>query len=793
MNRAVRWLLLVPLIVIGFVYYGEVVRAQTGNTVSIICSQYLRAEPEDGSSRVGLMNPGEAHAVLGRYGSWVYLQIDADLQGWAYDGICLTVNVDFETLPVLDPTQVGAVQAGPPEASVVCSQYLRSFPSMNSTSIKVMDAADNPLSVSGLLPDGGWILVATAGGEVGWTAFTNCLSTRGDFYSVPVVEAEQVYAGPPVLDVLCTQYLRAQPNLDATRVATMQVSDDHWRIAGRDVAGSWFLVSNASDTLSGWTANGSCVNLLGSFSEIPIVSDDVSTYGGPPMARLACPQNLRDLPSLDGQRVAVLDSGAGALNLMGRNPTGSWVYVSAATGLEGWLSASECLTIQGDVYALLIRSPYEYAGPPSAVIACDQPLLTQPVADAPRAGMLGAGNSPLTVFGRTVDNNWLYFEVPGGASGWAANAGCVRVVGDVADAATLISDSDAEVPLPGGPTPLARIQCTQYLRSGPSMESTRLVVMQPGDYFTIDGRSGDGSWLHLKGETVQGWAAWGSGCLSVQGDIYSTPLLDEAYTGPAIATVGCTQYLRALPDGNATRLATLTGAEGALSVSGRSSDGRWMQITMDDGTVGWAATGVCLSVLGDFLAVPVVQASVPVYSGPTVADVICDVNLRRTPTSGGEVMAVISADSGLFDVIARDANANWVLVEHSSGLVGWMGLGSCVTLQGSVAGVPVPRGATGLAEFWTVLRAEGACSGGDQASQVIAAYNRSAPIGAVSRECTSEAQGLLALAQSRAEIAIVNGSCGEYPGVSLGSGQSLCYRAVHTTQVDDFLSFVSGQ
>ncbi len=113
MNRAVRWLLLVPLIVIGFVYYGEVVRAQTGNTVSIICSQYLRAEPEDGSSRVGLMNPGEAHAVLGRYGSWVYLQIDADLQGWAYDGICLTVNVDFETLPVLDPTQVGAVQAGP--------------------------------------------------------------------------------------------------------------------------------------------------------------------------------------------------------------------------------------------------------------------------------------------------------------------------------------------------------------------------------------------------------------------------------------------------------------------------------------------------------------------------------------------------------------------------------------------------------------------------------------------------------------------------------------------------------
>ena len=61
------------------------------------------------------------------------------------------------------------------------------------------------------------------------------------------------------------------------------------------------------------------------------------------------------------------------------------------------------------------------------------------------------------------------------------------------------------------------------------------------------------------------------------------------------------------------------------------------------------------------------------------------------------------------------------------------------------------------------------------------------------KQCSSNSAGLLAVSQFRAEIAIVSGGCPGFQSVTLSGGQSLCYRSVHTTQVDDFINYARGQ
>ncbi len=1042
MKRAARWLVLLGLIVTVMTLFGGAARAQTGVTASIICNQYLRAEPSEDAPRVGLMNPGETHNVLGRHGAWLFLEISAVLQGWAYDGSCLNVNGDVLSVPVLNPAQLElAAYSGPPTASVLCTQYLRRAPGANAEVLKILDGSDSPLSIGGRTADNNWMLVTTASGQVGWTATcTDCMSVLGNFYGVPVVSVSGIgYGGLPVVDVLCAQYVRARPDLEASRVAIMQVTDAPWTINGRDFLGNWLWVTNADGGFTGWTAVGECISIQGDYGAIPVVTDITTTYVGPPVATLVCTQNLRAYPSNEGRRLAVLDASAGLLQVIGRSADVGWVYVQTSAGQQGWMASGNCLSVQGSLFDVPVMAVEGYSGPPIVQISCSQYLRAAPSTNASRIAVLQPRHGPLAVIGRDEGGGWVYVQLPDGTAGWTANAECVGVLGDVLAAPLLLSGATAGIATLGPPT--ARIQCSQYLRAEPAVEATRLAILQPGDgIYNVEGRTEDANWLYLSQEAgFQGWAAWGD-CLSVQGDVYGLPVLDtrayagapvasfvcaqylragpaadynrfavipagtaasiigrsedstwlllntedgflgwaawgdclrvqgNAYTAPIIgptvyggapfATVECSQYLRALPDDSSPPVMILNGTEGALSITGRTANQSWMQIRLEDGTVGWAATGVCLNVIGDFYSLPVVTADQPEYAGPPVAtvscsqylralpsqdaptiavinglegvlritghtsdnrwmqitledgrigwavtgaclgvrgrlsdapvlsagsptysgmpvatltctqymrampdtdsaeldileprdgalpllgrnqsgtwlyiqnaegdegwtanaaclvvqgnvmslpvqpvtfeagpptaDILCNANLRRNPIPDGERMAVLSANTGLLAVIGRDDETDWILVEHPSGLVGWLNLGDCVSTQGNILSVPVPAGPRDP-ELWTVLRAEGSCDGTDQASQIIAAYNRSGPIGPVSRQCTTDADGIRALTQFRVEIAIVDDTCPGFQTVPLSGGQTLCHRFLRTTQLDDFMGYARAQ
>jgi hypothetical protein len=690
MNRAVRWLLLAGLVLGTVGLMGHAAQAQSGITVTFVCNQYLRAEPDEDASRVGLMNPGDTHLAVGRFGGWLYIQINPNLDGWAYYGNCMSLNGEFDSLPVIDPIEVVAARySGPPSASLLCTQYLRREPSPAAESIMIMTGADAPLSISARTADSAWMLVTTASGQVGWTSYTDCVQVTGNFYSVPVASDAMRYSGGPALDVVCTQYVRAQPSMDSTRVAIMQPTDDLWTINGRDLSGSWFLVSNAVGDINGWTANSdTCVNLLGDFNAIPIFSEDIITYEGSPVATLACAQNLRAYPSTDGRKLAVLDSTVGVMDIIARSTDVGWVYVRTADGFEGWTSTGECLTVQGNVLELPVQTAdASYEGPPVVVLSCSQYLRSMPDQNAQQVAILQPADGPLPLLARTDDAGWLYLQLPDGTAGWTANASCAGVRGSVYEAPEAVGG--AVIPGFSG-QPTARIQCAQYLRAEPEGDAARLAIMNPGDgVYSVEARTSDSSWLYLRSDSFSGWAAWGD-CLDVQGFVQDIPVLDQdetAYTGDPVATVACTQYLRSGPSTDSSTLDPMPAGT-QLDILGRSQDGSWVYVRqVVEGSEGWTALGSCLSVMGNVYSRPVV--SNVDYDGPPIATVNCSQFLREQPDDSSEKVAVLNGGEGVLRIVARDVNGSWMQILMQDGTLGWAATGVCLDVQGDFFAVPV--------------------------------------------------------------------------------------------------------
>ena len=777
--------------VLGLDLAAPVVSAQGEITVSILCSQYLRSDPSDSSPRVGLMNPGESHQALGRYGWWVLVQVSEDLRGWAYDGVCLRVRGEFEALPLLDPGNLPA----------------------------------------------------------------------------------QEYTGSPVLEVQCSQYVRTLPDVNAARVAVMQPSDRPWQVNARSADGGWYLVSSADGGLAGWTASTSCVSLRGAIDALPVSGVQSSAVGGGSTARVLCSQNLRSLPSLDGERFKILQSADGPLTVLGRSVDSRWVFVQLASGQQGWTYLNECLAVQGDVASLPVRAADAFSGPPSALISCPQVVRQLPLPDSPVVRTLQPSDGPLPIAGITSEAGWLYFEFPDGTSGWTVNAFCMSVLGRVWDAPRYAEGILPDLALPPDTTPYATFSCAQYLRAAPAMDAERLTILEPGSgLFTVTGRSADGGWLRVANQGLEGWAAQGT-CLKVQGDILLAPVAEAAFSGPPVgqlicdqylragpnigadvldpmflgtrltllsksadgawvyvsksdgslgwtalgaclsvtgdiaglpvmsaldmaagtstASLSCTQYLRAEPDGDAEALRVLDGSEGRLQPVGRTASGSWVELALVDGTRGWAATGFCVNVVGDFNSLPITEPQPVVYSGPPVAEIACNLNLRRTPTSGGTVLSVLGPDSGMWTPIARTDDLRWLVLDNGAGRVGWASFGSCLQTQGDIDALPVAVGPSDRG-VWTVLQVAGSCGSGDALAGLVAAYNRSGTFAPVSRACMAEADALAALAADRAEFALVAGGCPGFEGVTLADGQRLCYKTIHQSQVDDFLAFVTG-
>ncbi len=374
-------LLIAALILVGIVIQvgaaGRQARAQEELQVSILCSQYLRAEPSDDSLRIGRMNPGERHRALGRWGLWVYIQIDETLRGWAYDGLCLRLRGDYAALPELNPAdvEVPLVVPGLPLATptppslilpvqeaagrIMCAQNLRSLPSLRGIRLAVLEPADGPLTVLGRSTDAHWVFAQTPAGEQGWVANGNCLALDVNVLALPE-RAPDAFVGPPTAQIACAQVMRSLPLPDAPVVRTLRPEDGPLPIAGLTAEAGW-LYLELPDGSVGWTVNAFCISVLGRVWDAPryaegIIPDVALPPDTTPYVALACSQYLRAAPNMNAERLAIMNTADGLYTVTGRSADGYWLQLTNPT-LQGWAARGTCLLLHGDVTLAPVIEP----------------------------------------------------------------------------------------------------------------------------------------------------------------------------------------------------------------------------------------------------------------------------------------------------------------------------------------------------------------------------------------------------------------------------------------------------
>lgn len=137
-------------------------------------------------------------------------------------------------------------------------------------------------------------------------------------------------------------------------------------------------------------------------------------------------------------------------------------------------------------------------------------------------------------------------------------------------------------------------------------------------------------------------------------------------------------YLRYYP-GTAEEISRVVNELAPLTVIGRTDDGAWLRVTMDDGFTGWVVaesveTSVDLNAL-DVVASPnnEGQAVVPQSEQieASVQSGVDGLRLRSSPGVGGNVEALLSELEPLI-ILARTQDSRWLQVSTSLNEVGWV-------------------------------------------------------------------------------------------------------------------------
>ncbi len=262
------------------------------------------------------------------------------------------------------PASQAQAQGDLPIAYVLCDQYMRSQPDDTSTPLALLRAGEPTLLISGRSQDGYWLVAVRSNGQAGWVADTGCIEVQGNKWAAPWT-APAPYTGPQVATLSCEQYLYSAPRTGASRLVYITDPDTVGVMAvlGRDETETWLLIQSQDGSLMGWLYYGECVYLYGDTVNLPVSNVEMpapvapeaqvqATAGVPPTASIVCPQYVRSAPSTSAARLIVLQSGD-ELTVLGRDRAAAWLLIQRTTdGAMGWVADTNCVRVQGDVFAV---------------------------------------------------------------------------------------------------------------------------------------------------------------------------------------------------------------------------------------------------------------------------------------------------------------------------------------------------------------------------------------------------------------------------------------------------------
>lgn len=157
------------------------------------------------------------------------------------------------------------------------------------------------------------------------------------------------------------------------------------------------------------------------------------------------------------------------------------------------------------------------------------------------------------------------------------------------------------------------------------------------------------------------------------------------------ATVYQTANVRSGPDTRFEIVGQLAQGD-AVQVTGRDEEGRWLQVVMASGEIGWLPLFV-LTLDGDLDDLPLVDD--PTSSEPpenTTADIVTvaaygRVNVRSEPGISGSIVGQLDIGDTAEATARNNANNDWLLIENQD-IEGWVAFFT-VRVQGALDALPI--------------------------------------------------------------------------------------------------------
>jgi uncharacterized protein YgiM (DUF1202 family) len=153
------------------------------------------------------------------------------------------------------------------------------------------------------------------------------------------------------------------------------------------------------------------------------------------------------------------------------------------------------------------------------------------------------------------------------------------------------------------------------------------------------------------------------------------------------ATVYQTANVRSGPDTRFEIVGQLAQGDAVL-VTGQDASGRWLQVVLESGEIGWLPLFV-LTLEGDLEDVPLVDAEPNGDSEDQTVTVAAygRVNVRSFPAISGDVVGQLDIGDQAQASARNNANNDWLLVENES-VEGWVAFFT-VRVEGNLDALPV--------------------------------------------------------------------------------------------------------
>ncbi len=305
-----------------------------------------------------------------------------------------------------------------------------------------------------------------------------------------------------------------------------------------------------------------------------------------------------------------------------------------------------------------------------------------PGANTTSIGTVPAG-AELVVSGRTANSAWWRVETPFG-QGWISNE-TVAFRGEVAYVPVVaVPEGTLEQPT----VIVDRLPVTVY--RNPNTDSFIIGIAPTGMILLVTGYTADGAWYQV--ETVLGPGFVKAEEIAFRGTARNVPVVSDpgpSFDGPTVQVNTETPVLTAPGTGD---VITVLEPGTTLPTGGRTADNTWWQVA-DVWGIGWIPVAD-VSLAGSASNIRETVNSTwpgPAYTGEAFATAIVGVD-RKIAYQADSYDSVPYWDAFLGEALgitARSTNGLWLKVTRSgNAFEAWINF-SGITLQGSLADVPV--------------------------------------------------------------------------------------------------------